>query len=586
MGKKAKGRAKQSFLHGALILTASMAVVRIIGALFKIPLANILGGEGNGYFSAAYDLYNPLYALATAGFPIAISRMVSENVARKRFRDVRQVHRVSKPIFLLTGTIGTIAMMVGAFIYAYVIKAPEVKYATLALAPTILFVCLMSIYRGYYEGLRNMVPTALSEVIEAVCKLVLGLGIAYGVISYGLNEYAAKGTVFGKAYETESLARSATLPFAAAGAILGISIGAMVGFLYLVFRHHRHGDGITKEELRCSPRAKPTRVTVKTLVSIAIPIGLGAIIMNVAGLIDSTLILRRLSDTMRSNPLALLDEYSGLINPEIVERGNTHVFLYGCYSYAITIMMLISGVTQVFSISALPSVTTAWAEGSYKKIKYNIEAVLRVTTLVTIPSGLGLMVLSNPIMELVYGNQGTRSEVAIASNVLIMLGLAAIFASTSTPICSMLQAVGRVDLPVKLISVGMVIKIILNYTLVGIPQINIQGAGVGTMVCYAMITVLSLYFLCKETKIIPDFMSVFIKPLLAGVSCAVAAYASQGLLSHVISPKIATIFAILIAVIVYIIALFVFCAVTASDIRMLPKGEKIAKILEKRHWIG
>lgn len=586
MKEKTATRTKQSFLHGALILTISMAVVKIIGALFKIPLANVLGGEGNGYFSSAYELYNPLSALATAGLPIAISKMVSESVAKGRFKDVKKIHKVSVPIFFITGSIGVVIMVLSTFIYAKAVNAPEVKYATLALAPTILFVCLMSIYRGYYEGLRNMTPTAVSEIIEAVCKLVLGLSLAYGVIAYGLNEYRRYGTVFGISYENEELARNATLPFAAAGAIMGISIGAVAGFLYLFIRFCRKGDGITQEELKNSPIEKSSSRTMRSLVNIAIPVGLGAIIMNFAGFIDSTLILRRLNDIMETKPMELLNCYSGFISEDIVARGNTHVFLYGCYSYSLTVIMLISGITQVFSISALPAVTTAWAQGNFNKLKSNVEVVLRVTTLVTIPSGLGLVALAKPIMELLYGNQGSKSEVTIASSVLIMLAIATIFASTSTPICSMLQAIGRVDLPVKLLAVGMAIKIVLNYVLVGIPQINIQGAGVGTMACYIFVTVLSFYFLCKETKMIPNLVSVFIKPLLAGVSCAVAAYLSYSLLSYMISAKVSTILALIISIIVYIVSLFLFKAVNAKDIAMLPKGEKIIKVLKKRKWIA
>lgn len=582
MNERSDSRSKQSFLHGALILTISMAVVKIVGALFKIPLANILSGEGNGYFSSAYELYNPLAALATAGFPIAISRMVSENVAKGRFRDVRKIHRVSVPIFFITGSIGVIAMISSTFLYSKAISAPEVKYATFALAPTILFVCLMSIYRGYYEGLRNMTPTAISEIIEALCKLFLGLSIAYGVIHYGMNEYHLNGTVFGKPYANDELARSATLPFAAAGAILGISIGALVGFLYLLIRFKIKGDGITREELRNSPVSKSTTETIKSLVRIAIPVGLGAIIMNFAGFIDTTLIQRRINDIMLTNPLELLNCYSGLIRDDIVERGNTHVFLYGCYSYALNITMLISGITQVFSISALPAVTTAWAEGNSKKLKSNMEVVLRLTTLVTIPSGLGLVALSSPIMGLLYGNKGTQSEVQIASGVLVMLAVGTIFASTSTPICSMLQAIGRVDLPVKLLTIGMIIKIALNYILVGIPQINIQGAGVGTLACYLFVTVVALYYLCKETRMIPNFVSVFIKPLLAGITCAVTAYVSYGLLSHFVNLKFATIIAVLISVIVYVISLFLFKAIRESDIRTLPKGDKIIRALKKQ----
>lgn len=583
--RKPAKRANQSFLQGALILTIGMAVVKIIGALFKVPLFGILGAEGNGYFTAAYDLYNPLYTLATAGFPIAIARMVSENVARKRFRDVRQIHRVSIPIFGLMGTIGFLLMVGGTFLYASFINTPGVKYATLTLAPTILFACLMSIYRGYYEGMRNMVPTAVSEIIEALCKLIIGLSASSLILNLGLKEYESKGTFLGVAYETENLARGAILPYAAAGAILGITVGSVFGFLFLLFRYKRLGDGITREELKCSPRPKSGRTTVKTLIRIAIPVALGALVMNIAGFIDSALIQRRISDIMQNNPQPLIDMYSALITPDKLDKAQT--ILYGCFGSASTIMMLIPAITQVFGISALPSVTAAWTEGNHRKIKSSIESVIRVTTLVTIPAGLGLSVMAKPIMELIYLKGNNKSEVDVAASVLVILGIAAIFTSTSTPLCSMLQAIGRVDLPVKLLSVGVIIKVVLNYTMVGIPEINIQGAGVGTLVCYVFITAAALYFLCREAHIVPNFVSIFIKPLIAAGLCATTAYVTNSLLGRILSSaKLCTLIALVAAVLVYVIALFALKAITKDDVLMLPKGQKIAKILEKHRWIG
>ena len=205
---------------------------------------------------------------------------------------------------------------------------------------------------------------------------------------------------------------------------------------------------------------------------------------------------------MQNNPEELTAIYKDLIAQELVENDKVHTTLYGCYGYAATLMMLIPAITQTFGISALPSVTRAWTEGSPKKIKASIESVIRITMLVTIPAGLGLSVMAKPIMSLLYSDGGNTATVDTAASVLVILGIAAIFTSTSTPLCSMLQAVGRVDLPVKLLSVGVIIKIILNYTLVGIPAINIQGAGVGTLVCYVFITFFALYFLCKEAHVL------------------------------------------------------------------------------------
>ena len=236
--KKKIKRKDQSFMQGTVILTASLLLVKVMGILFRIFVTGMIGPTGATYFTVAYEIYNPLFALATAGLPIAISRMVSESVAKGRYRDVKKIKKVSIPLFLLTGTIGLILMLFGAFIVPKLpfVNVPGAICSVLALAPTIFFACLMSIYRGYYQGLKNMTPTATSEVIEASCKFFIGYAMSYGIIHFGLREYIAKGTFLGKPYATRELAEAAIMPLASAGAILGISIGAAAGFIYLFLR--------------------------------------------------------------------------------------------------------------------------------------------------------------------------------------------------------------------------------------------------------------------------------------------------------------------------------------------------------------
>lgn len=588
MAEKAK-TGGQSFLQGAMVLGVSMVIVKIMGMVYKILLARVLDGVGNGIFNIAYELYNPLFMLATAGFPIAISRMVSESVAQGRYRDVRKLHRISIPIFICTGMICFLLMLIGGNFYADLVESSESKLAIFMLSPMILFGCLMAIYRGYYEGLRNMVPTAVSEIIEASGKLLLGLSLAYLVSYFGTQEYQTSGTLFGQAIANEEAFYTQLMSYTVAAAILGIAIGAFCGFLYLFLRHKIKGDGIRRVQLVHAPPSRPAKSITKQLITTAFPIGLGAIIMSISGTIDSTLVQLRILDIMESQP-DLLQSYFDFVDPSYFLPNadgdfKIQTFLFGSYGYSLTLMMLVTAVTQVFGTSALPSITAAWTARNKKRIRRSIETVLRTTTLVTLPAGFGMSVLAWPITNLVYGNGNNSAEVQIASNVLQIMGISVIFIATSTPVCSMLQAVGRVDLPLKLLTIGMVIKIILNYTLVGIPSVNIQGAAVGSLVGYLFVLVMGLYFLCKETKIIPNFVTVFIKPLLAALLCAVTTILSYNLIVLVIPTKIATILAILLAVVIYAIALFLLRAITKDDINMLPKGKKIAKTLEKHHLI-
>ena len=572
----------QSFMKGTIVLTSSIFVVKVLGILFRIFVTGMIGATGAAYFTVAYEIYNPLFALATAGLPIAISRMVSENMARGKYKDVRLIHKVSIPIFLTTGSIGFLLMILGAIFIPKLpfINVPGAIYSVLALAPTILFACLMSIYRGYHQGLRDTVPTAISEIIEASCKFFVGYAISYSIIKFGMNEYLSKGTVFGVFCESKEMARGVIMPFASAGAIIGISLGAFFGFLYLLICHKKRGDGITSKDLDISPDPVEKKVLMKTLISTAVPIGIGAIIMNVAGLIDTTLILNRIQNIMNTNSQALLNCYGAKIANEMLSsKDGVHGFLLGCYSFTLPIMMLIPAITQVFGVVSLPAVTTSYTRNTKLELKRSIESVIKMTTLVTIPAGIGISLLGPSLLSILYPHKVT--EVHIASNIIPFLGIATILTATSTPLCSMLQAVGRVDLPVKIISLGLVIKIIVNYLLVGVPKINIQGAGIGTIVGYTFILIVSVYFLIKETKIIPNFKVTVLKPLLAGIICGVSAFILNSFLLNIFTRIISMIFAVSFAIVIYFFTLFLLKAVTITDIKSLPKGENILKIFNK-----
>ncbi len=568
-----------------MILGTSMVIVRLMGMVYKILLSAMYGGVGTGLFNSAYALYNPLFMLSTAGFPIAISRTVSESVTRKRYRDVRQIHKLAVPIFVVAGLLCFLIMVVGSFIYVNVINAPNAIFGLLCLSPTIFFGCLLSIYRGCFEGMRNMTPTAISEIIEAVCKLSLGYTASYITMRLCMNEYYNSGYVLGIKCASETEANAAAVPIAIGAAITGISLGSLFAFLFLFIKYRRNGDGITAEELRNSPPPMKNSVIIRTLIRTAVPIGLSSVLMSIADMVDSTLVQRRIYSIMETNPDALLNVYGSLIPDDVLYAGDTHTYLYGCYGIALTLMMLVTAVTQVFGTTALPSVTAAWASGDKSKLKQSVETVLRVTVLVTVPAGIGMSVLAEPLLSLIYSSSSVANEVEIGSRVLAVMGISVIFIATSTPICSMLQAVGRMDIPLKLFVVGMILKIVVNYVLVGIPEINIQGANVGSIVCYCFVTVAAMFVLCRETKMVPDFVSILVKPLIAAVVCGVSAYFSEILFDFFTVQTVATICAVLTAVVVYVVVLLLIRGIKREDILQMPKGNKIVKILEKRRLI-
>ena len=571
--KKIKANKNQSFIKGAAILGFCLLIVKVIGMLYKVSLSRLYGGVGAGLLNNAYELYTPLFTLATAGFPIAVSRMVSESMSKGRYRDVKRIKNVAVPFFVVSGIICVLLMVLFSFFYVRIIDAPDSFISMLVLAPAIFFGCLVSAYRGYYEGMRNMIPTSISEIVEAVVKLSVGYSFAYVVMNYG-------GTLFG------ITDKNVLLKYSVAAAILGITLGSFLSFLYIYLRYKIEGDGITKEMLKASPRPKSKSETFNILLKTAVPIGLGALVMSVAGTVDSALIQRRIIAMMGKRPDALLSQYVGLVPHEYIDENRVHTYLWGCYGYALTIMNLVVTVTQAFGTTAMPNVTDAFTKGNRAYLKSSIETVMRVTFVFTIPAGLGLTVLADPIMHVVYGNV---EGVDISIQILKLMGIAVIVFAAATPMCSMLQAVGRVDMPLKLYTVGMVIKVVSNYIFCGIPEINVQGGSIGTLLCYTYVIIVSVYVLIKETGIVPDFKVVIIKPMIASVVCAASAWVSFELLSKIITGRFAIyanlVLSVIAACVFYLIFLLLLREITKDDIIMMPKGNKIVTILEKYHLI-
>ncbi len=576
-------RQKQSFLHGALILSAAAILTKIIGALFfKIPLQNI-NKTAYGYFEAAYNIYIPLYTVSTAGFPVAVSRLVSESMALGRYRDIRVIHRVSNKVFLLTGTLGTVIMFILAFVYPGFIHMPPVLLTMMVMAPSILFCCMVSAYRGVYEGSRNMYPTAVSQILEAVGKLAVGLGLASGALRLGQWQFAHGGVVFGKAAGTAGEALEISLPYIAAGGMIGVTFGSFISFAYLVIRYRVRGNGLTREELSSAPKPMSSRRVFRRLLSFAVPVALGTLATQLTNLIDVVSLQKCLAIVVDRSGDVIREMYAS----QIEASGTTDILAYltANRGIAMTYVNLVPNITLTLGISALPVVTSAWAMKDRAQLKKMVSAVLRITLLVALPSGIGLSLLAKPILNLIYS--GDPTVAAVAGPQLQVLGIAVIFICLTAPINSMLQAMGRADIPAKIVLVGGAVKLLLNTTLVLRPELNIMGSAYSTLACYIVMVTLSLIALRRVAGVRLKWRMIFFRPFLASVLCGAAAWATDGLLVRVgLSSRIATLAAILVAVVVYAAALLMVRAIAREDVLMLPKGQKIAKILEKRNWIG
>ena len=554
---------------------ASVIIVKIIGAVFKIPLTNVLHESGMGYFNSAYTIYTAVYALTVTGLSAAVARMVSENSTRGRYRDVRNILKMSTRIFVIMGILGFFIILLSAKSFAVGIDSLNSYWTVVMIAPAILFCCLMASYRGYYEGLSDMKPTAITQVVEVVVKMFTGLALAYMVMGVANDQYTTTGKVFGIAVETAEAATTAAIPFAAAGAMLGVSISTLVGFLYIFVSYRIKGDYITKRMLQESPAPMRMKVLLVRLIKIAIPITLGAVVLQLSALIDTFTIMNRLNHVNTIAPDILYAQYGMYLT----QNEHMHEFLYGCFMSSVTLFNLVPAFTSIFSKSGLPNVTAAFTQHDRVKIKVSIESVIRVTALVAAPMAFGISFMAEPILRLLYKN--LEGAINIGAPLLQILGIAALFLALVGPLNAVFQGIGRMDLPVKFLFVGALLKLILNTVLIQIPSINIMGGAISTIVCYGTIITLSLFTLKNKVNVTLNFNSILIKPIISGFICGFSAYLCNLALTNIATNSIITIVSISVGAIFYVISLGVLNAISKDDVLMLPKGEKILKTLEK-----
>lgn len=554
-----KKRKQQSFEYGALILICSTALVKVIGAVFKIPLSNLIGDLGFGYFSSAYDLFTPIYTLAMAGLPIAISRVVAEHMAAERYNDVKGALNVTRKLFLVSGLVGFGLML--ALIYPFVNLTDatgKTVYSLFAIAPSLLFCCIMSTYRGYYEGLRNMYPTAISDVTEALGKLILGYSFAY---------VAMKTT--------------GDVALAAAGAMAGITVGAAAAAAYLKLRYKIKGDSITKGELSAAPERMPSKKQAKAIIMIAIPVVLASLANSVASLVDVSMVKWQLTNLVKDSADIIRDMYASSISDynisnakDILTNAQIPTFLYGIRGKAFTIYNLIPTITSVLGVSALPVIASAWAVKDTALIKRNVESTIKLTAIISIPAGMGFLFVGDGIMGLMYS---TIASQQIGGAMMRIYGIAAIFAGLAIPMTSMLQGIGKQVASLRNVAIGAALKVIVNFIAVGIPTVNIKGAAIGTAVCYLYIFVAHFCTIIVATGIKPNIYKTIIKPFIAALSCGLSAFG----ISKVLGGRIGTVAAIAAAAVVYLAALIIINTFEEDDVLALPKGEKMLKVFKK-----
>ena len=542
---------KQSFLGGAAILTAAVVIVKLIGAVYKLPLNNILGSVGKTYFDTAYLIYNFLMIFSTAGLPLAISKLTSQAHAQGRENQKRKIFSTSVWLFFILGLVGSLLMFFGAEQLAAFEENPMAAQAIRALAPAVFCVCLLACMRGYTQGQGNMKPTAISQVLEALCKVCIGLPLAWFILQ--------------KCRETavsQQLAQTGSdgVEYVAAGAILGVTVGTILSLAFLIVylvTHHSKTESLDTPD--------PSGTIMKSVLAIGIPITLGNSALGIINLIDTKIVMGQLQ-----NALLLSETEAALLN--------------GQYRMAMDMPNMVASFVYPVTMSLIPFAAAAMAQKDTAKANSIISSAFRLIAILALPAGVGLSVLSTPIMRLLLPTQ--QEDALAAGPHLQILGIALVFICLMILTNAILQTYGKEKLPIFTVIAGGITKIVMNYILVGNPDINIHGAPISTLCCYMVIVGLNLFFVWKYSPEKPKYLQLFLKPVAASALMGAAAWAIHGFAARALAGHsaylanaAATLCGILAGVVVYAVLVIALRILRAEDVRSIPHGETLIKLL-------
>lgn len=557
---------KQSFLHGTMLLAMATAIVKVIGALYKIPLNAIIGEQGFGYYSTAYEIYTVLLMISTAGLPVAMSRMISEASSLGHYKQVRKIFTVSRTIFLTLGLIGTLLMTLFCRQLATFQEQPDAWAAIGALGPCCFLICLMSTFRGFFQGQSNMTPTSVSQVLEAVIKLVVGIAAAGLLLFY-----------------TKSLS------LAAGGAIFGVTMSCLVSSIYLshCFRKAYKDLPVTDEDVSTGSSI------AKGLLAIAVPITIGSAGLQLLTVLETKIYMSQLKATLDSTMSAaelqaLLTAYQYKGDVTAIGRLDAIQHLVdtqkGIYNMTQTIFNMPCAFITPITISVIPAITAQITKKDFTAARATEESAARVAGLISAPCAVGLAVLAEPVTALLGGYTGMKLE--LSAQLMTIMGICIVFNAAVLLTNAIMQSHGHVNLPVINMFIGGIIKLVTIWILTSNPAIGILGTPIGSLLCYLSITALNVISIRKVLPTAPSVIRNMARSVLAAVIMGVFVFAAWLGLNYLFGDnggRLATLVCCAIPIVIGVAVYAVFAvklrAITREDCLLLPKGEKIANLL-------
>ena len=497
--------AKKGFVRNTAVMFAAMLISRALGAVLKIPLGNILGGEGMGCFTTAYSIFTPVLAFVCSGIPEVLTRTVAGYAAAGKYGMIRGARRCSLLMAVIVGLAGTALIFAAAVPFvSFAANSPESLPAVLMIAPATLFCSVTAVYRGYYEGLSDMLPTGLSQVIESFVRAGVGVGLSYYV-------YANGERLFGS--------QSAALPYAAAAAVLGVTVSEVCGTLFMLLLSRRRADSFRG----CGEKMTGGEI-YRMCVGImqkALPVSLGAAasgfisfaeMMTVTNCID-------LSANIFGGYWSS-DDILCVIKEKSTGAGN---FMYGCYAgITMSVYMLAASAAGVIARCEFPRLASAVGSGSPDAVRREIKLLIKGTAVIAAPVTVFLAVLAEPLLRVLYPERGT--EAAVSALPLAVLGAGGLISALVGAVFVIFHAYGDFGTPVKVTLTGGALKLAFSAAFIVIPQLNITGAALASVLS----DVICLIYIVKSAKkklgIVTDCVRYSIPSVFAAVSGGVGTY--------------------------------------------------------------
>lgn len=543
-----------NFIVQGSILAISTVIVRLIGIVYRIPLTNIIGAKAIGVYSAAYNIYAIMLLISSLGIPTAVSRMVAARIARKQYLNA---HRTFLCALLFGGCIGALAALVtffGADFFAgVVLKMPEAKYAIQTLAPTILIMAFLGVFRGYYQGLGTMIPTAISNIVEQIFNAAVSLLAAWYLFDVGTTADRVLNTqIYAKAY-------------GAAGGTIGTGVGALSALLFCLFVYSVYRSTVKRQirrEQKVRKNVESYGTILQVLVLTLLPIIFNSAIYNISSLLDNS----------------LFGHYT-----EFAKIHDKYEMLWGCYEGQYHLLTHVPvAFASALGASIVPAITRAFAQNDQPQIVSKINTTIRFTMLISLPSMVGLGVLAKPIVSLLFHLETND----LAANLLQFGGITVILYSLSSVTNAILQGMNRISTPAKNAAAALVLHLIVAAVCLWGFDMGVYGVVVSDIAFGIVMNVLNMYSISKCISYRQELKKTVVLPAVASAFMGVAAFGIYKLIFFLTkSNPIATLLAILIGALLYGVFLLLSRAVDEVDLYSFPMGGRLVKISKKLHLL-